>query len=122
MIWSSSNWPKSNLEMLAQQKVKKIVSICPHCVRTIQEDWKEFGASPEIEHHSEFMARFADQLPKQKSGESIVFHDPCYLGRYRNVYEEPRQVVEMAGTLVEAPRIARAELLLRGRRRAGLSG
>ncbi|MFZ0745871.1 MAG: (Fe-S)-binding protein [Terracidiphilus sp.] len=95
---------EANLEALAQNKVKKIVSICPHCVRTIQEDWKEFGAPPEIEHHSEFMARFADKLPKQKSDEKIVYHDPCYLGRYRNVYEEPRQVVGMAGKLVEAPR------------------
>ncbi len=95
---------EANLEMLAQQKVKKIVSICPHCVRTIQEDWKEFGQPPEIEHHSEFMARFAHRLPKQKSDEAIVFHDPCYLGRYRNVYEEPRKVVEMAGKLVDPPR------------------
>ncbi len=95
---------EANLEMLAQQKVRKIVSICPHCVRTIQEDWKEFGPPPEIEHHSEFMARFAGGLPKQKSDETIVFHDPCYLGRYRNVYEQPRLVVEMGGKLVEAPR------------------
>ena len=94
---------ESNLETLKQNKVKKIVSICPHCVRTIQEDWKEFGTPPVIEHHSEFMARFADRLPKQ-DGESIVFHDPCYLGRYRNVYEQPRTVVSRAGTLVEAPR------------------
>jgi Fe-S oxidoreductase len=95
---------ESNLEMLVQQKVKKIVSICPHCVRTIQEDWKEFGQPPEIEHHSEFMARFANQLPQQKGEDSIVFHDPCYLGRYRNVYEEPRTVVETAGKLVDPPR------------------
>jgi Fe-S oxidoreductase len=95
---------ESNLEMLAQQKVKKIVSICPHCVRTIQADWKEFGQPPEIEHHSEFMARFADKLPKQKNEDSIVFHDPCYLGRYRDVYEEPRRVVETAGRLVDPPR------------------
>ncbi|HUN82860.1 MAG TPA: (Fe-S)-binding protein [Terracidiphilus sp.] len=94
---------EANLETLAQNKVKKIVSICPHCVRTIQEDWKEFGEPPEIEHHSEFMARFADRLPKQ-DGESIVFHDPCYLGRYRNVYAQPRAVVSRAGKLVEAPR------------------
>ena len=58
---------ESNLEALAQNKVKKIVSICPHCVRTIQEDWKEFGTPPEIEHHSEFLARFADKLPNQRS-------------------------------------------------------
>ena len=38
--------------------------------------------------------------------EKIVFHDPCYLGRYRNVYDEPRAVVALAGELVEAPRYA----------------
>ncbi len=119
---------EANLESLAQNKVKKIVSICPHCVRTIQEDWKNYGTPPEIEHHSEFLARFADKLPSQKSPEGaggfnllksspekerglapegperIVFHDPCYLGRYRNVYDEPRAVVSLAGQLIEAPR------------------
>ncbi len=95
---------EANLEALAQNKVKKIVTICPHCVRTIQEDWKQYGTPPAVEHHSEFMARFADKLPTQPTGESIVFHDPCYLGRYRNVYEEPRTVVALAGNLVEAPR------------------
>jgi Fe-S oxidoreductase len=95
---------EANLETLAQNKVKKIVSICPHCVRTIQEDWKEYGTPPEIEHHSEFLARFADKLPSQAKEEKIVFHDPCYLGRYRNVYDEPRAVAALAGTLVEAPR------------------
>jgi Fe-S oxidoreductase len=97
---------EANLEALAQNKVKKIVSICPHCVRTIQEDWKEYGTPPEIEHHSEFLARFADKLPKQPAAasEKVVYHDPCYLGRYRNVYDEPRTVAAMAGELVEAPR------------------
>ena len=95
---------ESNLEVFEQNKAKKIVSICPHCVRTIQEDWKEFGTPPQVEHHSEFLARHADKLPKQANGESIVFHDPCYLGRYRNVYEQPRTVVGLAGELVEAPR------------------
>jgi Fe-S oxidoreductase len=101
---------EANLESLAQNKVKKIVSICPHCVRTIQEDWKAYGTPPEIEHHSEFLARFADKLSPKTSGpdsaqpESIVFHDPCYLGRYRNVYDEPRAVAALSGTLIEAPR------------------
>jgi Fe-S oxidoreductase len=93
-----------NLANLAENKVKKIVSICPHCVRTIQEDWKEYGTPPAIEHHSEFLARFGDRLPKQSNEEKIVYHDPCYLGRYRSVYEDPRAVVARAGELVEAPR------------------
>jgi Fe-S oxidoreductase len=95
---------EENLETLVQNKVKKIVSICPHCVRTIQEDWKAYGAPPEIEHHSEFLARHLSQLPKSAEQEKVVYHDPCYLGRYRNVYEEPRQVVQNAAVLVEAPR------------------
>jgi Fe-S oxidoreductase len=95
---------EANLEALAQNKVKKLISICPHCVRTIQEDWKTYGTPPEIEHHSEFLARFADKLPHQSKDEEIVFHDPCYLGRYRNVFEEPRTVAALAGTVVEAPR------------------
>ena len=95
---------ESNLETMQTQKVKKIVSICPHCVRTIQTDWKEFGAPPEIEHHSEFLARHQAQLPHNNTGEKIVYHDPCYLGRYRNIYDEPRSVIESAGTLVEPER------------------
>jgi len=94
---------EAGLKAFEQAKVKKIVAICPHCVRTIATDWREYGVAPEIEHHSEFMARFADRLPKQ-AGESIVYHDPCYLGRYQDVYEEPRAVVAAAGTLVEAER------------------
>jgi Fe-S oxidoreductase len=73
-------------------------------VRTIQTDWKEFGAPPEIEHHSEFLARHQAQLPHNKTEEKIVYHDPCYLGRYRNIYDEPRSVITAAGTLVEPER------------------
>jgi Fe-S oxidoreductase len=96
---------EAGLKAFATAKVQKIVAICPHCVRTIATDWKEYGVAPEIEHHSEFMARYKDRLPDQsKGGETIVYHDPCYLGRYRDVYEEPRAVVSRAGELVEAPR------------------
>jgi Fe-S oxidoreductase len=94
---------ESNLEALKRSKTKKIVSICPHCVRTISTDWKEYGEAPPIEHHSEFMARHLDRLPKSE-GENIVYHDPCYLGRYRNVYDQPRAVLARSGEVIDPPR------------------
>jgi Fe-S oxidoreductase len=94
---------EQGLKNLAQNKVQKIVAICPHCVRTIATDWREYGVAPEIEHHSEFMARHAHRLPTNDGG-AIVYHDPCYLGRYRDVYDEPRAVVKKSGELVEAER------------------
>ncbi len=98
------NLAQAGLKQFTTNEVKKIVAICPHCVRTIATDWREYGIAPEIEHHSEFMARHKDRLPKQASAGDIVYHDPCYLGRYQDIYEEPRELVSAAGNLVEAPR------------------
>src|SRR5665213_2454843 len=95
---------EENLATLARNNVKKIITICPHCVRTIQEDWKAFGTPPPIEHHSEFLARHLQELPSIQNQEKVAFHDPCYLGRYRNVYDEPRAVAGLGGEVVEAER------------------
>jgi Fe-S oxidoreductase len=98
---------EQNIEALQAAKVGKMVSICPHCVRTIGTDWREVGATFEIEHHSELLARLGSRLPEPEGGRAkVVFHDPCYLGRYRDVYEEPRAVVGRYGEVVD-PRRAR---------------
>ncbi len=93
-----------NIGQLAKAGAMKLLSICPHCVRTIGEDWKEFGAEFDIEHHSVFLARHLDGLPSPSVQGTTVYHDPCYLGRYRDIYDEPRRVAARSGQLVEAER------------------
>jgi Fe-S oxidoreductase len=110
------NLAEAGLKSFAAAKVQKIVAICPHCVRTIATDWRAYGIAPEIEHHSEFLARHQSLLPNHREptptspqppaepSARIAFHDPCYLGRYQDIYDQPRAVVSLAGELVEAPR------------------
>jgi len=96
---------EANIATLRAAKVGKMVSICPHCVRTIGTDWKEFGAAFQIEHHSELLARLEPSLPAAAGlREKTVFHDPCYLGRYRDVYQQPRRVVGRYAELTEPTR------------------
>jgi Fe-S oxidoreductase len=102
---AASELAEANIETLRATNVRKIVSICPHCVRTIGTDWREYGAAFEIEHHSELLARLPAS-PTARPSERVVFHDPCYLGRYRNVYDQPRQAIAHFAE-VEEPRRAR---------------
>ncbi|HYP04999.1 MAG TPA: (Fe-S)-binding protein, partial [Bryobacteraceae bacterium] len=94
-----------NIEQIRAARVVRMISICPHCVRTIAEDWKEAGADVQIEHHSEFLARHINNLPEGPADrKQAVFHDPCYIGRYKGLYDEPRDVIERSASLVDPPR------------------
>ncbi len=97
---------EENLAGIGESKATKFLSICPHCVRTMGVDWREAGRTVQIEHHSELLARHRTKLPviAEDEREKVVYHDPCYLGRYRGVYDEPRDLLNRSVELKEAPR------------------
>jgi Fe-S oxidoreductase len=87
---------QENIETLNNYRVKKIITACPHCLNTLKHDYPQMGGNYEVIHH----AQFIDQLVregkiklKQAWEGPLTYHDPCYLGRYNNIYDQPRTIL-----------------------------
>ncbi|MCM3602065.1 heterodisulfide reductase-related iron-sulfur binding cluster [Robertmurraya korlensis] len=98
-----------NIEEFEKNEVKKIVTIDPHAYNTFKNEYPDFGLKAEVYHHTELLAELVKTgrlKPKFEVNETITFHDSCYLGRYNEVYEAPRDILKAIPgvTLVEMTR------------------
>ena len=96
---------QENVLTLAQYSFQKILVTCPHCLNSLGKDYGEFGGTYTVVHHSELLAELLAKgrvpLALAKGVDDLVtFHDPCYLGRYNQTVEPPREVLTRLGVKV----------------------
>jgi Fe-S oxidoreductase len=102
----------ATLDVAKEAGIKTIVTTCPHCFNTISTEYPVFGGNYEVMHHSQFLAKLVEEgkltpevlnpagdapgepaSPAALTKEAVAYHDPCYLGRYHDLYEEPRSIL-----------------------------
>lgn len=92
-----------NIETLNSYGVKKIVTQCPHCMHALSVDYPQMGGNYEVIHHSQLLADLVSQgklHPSKCDFDTVTYHDSCYLGRYHDIFEQPRDVLKSTGAQI----------------------
>jgi Fe-S oxidoreductase len=87
---------KKNMDAFARYGVKKIVTLCPHCLNTLKNEYPAVrGGRIEVVHSTELVSELIRDgriTLKYPVAGTMTIHDACFLGRYNEVYEAPREI------------------------------
>ena len=98
------------IEIFKMYEVKKIITICPHCFNIFKNEYPDLGGKYEVINYLQFLNRNIEEGNLKIDSASlknitITYHDPCYLGRANDIYNEPRYILKkLTGNFVEMQR------------------
>ena len=105
---------KQNIETLDRYGVRTVLTMCPHCFHQIGNEYPQLGGNYEVVHHSTFIQKLLEEgrVPldtAEGQALTITYHDSCYLGRYNDVYEAPRETLKRALPVIKLVEPARTK-------------
>ena len=87
----------ANIEVMNSYNIKKIITTCPHSFNILKNEYPDLGGNYEVYHHSEFVHDLIEskkiRISQNSIDEVMTYHDPCYLGRGNNIYNQPREII-----------------------------
>ncbi len=93
----SQSLMQANVEVMNGYNVKKIIATCPHGYNTLKKEYKNFGGNYEVFHHTEIIADLIKKgkiTLKKPVNRLFTYHDSCFLGRYNEIYDQPREILK----------------------------
>ena len=105
----------ANIEVMNSYNIKKIITTCPHSFNILKNEYPDLGGNYEVYHHSEFVHDLIESkkitISQISIDEVMTYHDPCYLGRGNNIYNQPREIIKrLSKNFIEMPRNKRNSL------------
>ncbi|WP_085813556.1 heterodisulfide reductase-related iron-sulfur binding cluster [Citrifermentans pelophilum] len=90
---------QENIEKMKGYGVSRVVTTCPHCFNTLARDYRDLGFDVPVEHYTTFLQDLVQQgrLKLKPEPFACTYHDSCYIGRYMDIFEEPRELLYRAG-------------------------
>lgn len=91
---------RDNMKLFDKYNIRKIITSCPHCFNVLKNEYPQYGGRFEVRHHAEFILELINSgllEVKGNLGGTITYHDPCYLGRYNDIYQPPRDLINKLG-------------------------